>query len=70
MKAFVSAVILAFVGAFAQLGAQQPQVSSAVSTVRQLYADFACEAVIEEPGCDRRHELIDQPQAVLVRPRA
>jgi hypothetical protein len=47
------------------LGAQRSKIAPGLQVVRQLYADFACEAVIDEPGCDSRHELIDQPQAVL-----
>src|SRR5262245_51869826 len=46
-------------------GGAQPKPSAAVALVRQLYADFACEAVLEEPDCDARHQLMDQPRAVL-----
>lgn len=45
--------------------AQRPQLSAGVSLVRQLYADFACEAVLGDPGCDSEHEFVDQPQSIL-----
>ena len=55
------------IGAIAGLGAQGPKPSAQVRVVAQLYADFACEAVLSEPGCDTRHQLVDQPARVLSR---
>jgi len=49
------------------VAAAQAKPSPAVAVVRQLYTDFACEAVIDEPNCDPQHELIDQPKAVLAK---
>ena len=47
--------------------AQRPQLSAGVLLVRQLYTDFACEAVLDDPECDSQHEFIDQPQSVLAK---
>lgn len=46
--------------------AQRTRPSPGVTLVRQLYADFACEAVIDS-GCDSRHEFVDQPKSVLAK---
>jgi hypothetical protein len=65
MRVFAVSCV-ALVSALAS-GSAQTKPSPAVAVVRQLYADFACEAVIDEPGCDSRHELVDQPRAVLAK---
>ena len=67
MKGLIAAALAAFIALPICLAAQQSKVSDAVRVVRQLYADFACEAVIDDPGCDSRHELLDQPRTVLER---
>ncbi|HXT16167.1 MAG TPA: hypothetical protein VN706_11095 [Gemmatimonadaceae bacterium] len=48
------------------VSAQQSKPSAQVAVVLRLYADYACEAVVE-PFCDAQHELVDQPRAVLAR---
>ena len=45
----------------------QVKPSASVALVVRLYADFACEAVVDTPGCDGHHELVDQPKPVLAR---
>jgi hypothetical protein len=47
--------------------AQHATLSPRVEVVRQLYSEFACEAVVDAPGCDEQHELADQPRDVLGR---
>ncbi len=47
--------------------AQRPQLPATVLLIRQLYTDFACEAVLNDPGCDSQHEFIDQPPSVLAK---
>lgn len=49
------------------LGAQTPKPSAQTTVVAALYADFACEAVLDEPLCDGRHQFVDQPKAVLAK---
>ena len=67
MKAATIAVTALVFGA-SQVSAQRAQLSGGVAIVRQLYADFACEAVIDDlNGCGIQHEFVDQPQAVLAR---
>lgn len=41
--------------------------ASAISVVQQLYADFACEAVVSEPVCGAQYDMVNQPRAVLAR---
>jgi hypothetical protein len=67
MRVSVLAVLVVFLTSPIGLPAQQLKVSGAVRVVRQLYADFACEAVIDEPDCDSQHQLLDQPRTVLER---
>ena len=64
MKVPILAILAAFLVAHG-LTAQQAKVTGAVITVRKLYSDFACEAVIDEPDCDSRHQLLDQPRRIL-----
>jgi len=45
--------------------AQRANDPPGVALVRRLYADYACEAVLDY--CDSTHELIDQPRPVLER---
>ena len=63
----LSILALLSCGASMRLVAQRSNVTGPVAIVRDLYADFACEAVIDEPGCGSRHELLDQPVAALER---
>lgn len=66
MKAFT--FVCATLSLTASLGsAQRSKPPAAVAVVRQLYADFACEAVVDEPGCDTQHEFVDQPHLVLAK---
>ena len=64
MKALVAAGIALWTTAL-PVGAQQKHPSAAVALVRQLYTDFACEAVVDEPECDPHHQFVDQPRAML-----
>jgi hypothetical protein len=65
MKTLLAVVIGAVL--VGKLDAQRSPKSGAVALVVQLYADFACEAVVDTPGCDGRHQLVDQPRPVLAR---
>jgi hypothetical protein len=47
------------------LSAQRAPLSPRVALVRDLYSDFACEAVVDSPGCAERHEFVDLPIDVL-----
>jgi hypothetical protein len=47
------------------LSAQRAPLSPRVALVRDLYSEFACEAVVDSPGCDQRHEFVDLPSDVL-----
>jgi hypothetical protein len=65
MKSLLIACVLSAASA-AGLEAQT-KLSAPVALVARLYATFACEAVVDTPGCDSEHELVDQPKAVLAK---
>src|SRR2546428_13926594 len=62
-SAFAATILAAAASSLATQHAQPP---SAVTTVAQLYRDFAWEAVVEEPEWSG-HGLMDQPRAILLR---
>ncbi|MDB4908365.1 MAG: hypothetical protein JWO05_3149 [Gemmatimonadetes bacterium] len=65
MKSLFLAVLMSAI-AVAPIEAQAKP-SAPVTLIASLYAAFACEAVVDAPGCDSTHELMDQPKPVLAR---
>jgi hypothetical protein len=67
MKAlfYGSAAILFAASPFGAAHTQSAKVPPSLALVRALYAQYACEAVLDY--CDGDHELLDQPRRVLER---
>jgi hypothetical protein len=67
MKAFLCSCVAALVAGspFHTAHAQRTKVPPGIALIRRLYADYACEAVLD--FCDPAHELLDQPRRVLER---